>query len=138
MSPPSRGRWKAGDLAPSVKPDLPAAGASIVGAGGLLTAGLAASILTAAVFDRAGAFGPVDFNVFEGAFCDAFGVALAVFFGALFVGFLADSLALAGRVLARCVFADFPSCVRGGLREAAFRAAGFGDALGDFLRVFLD
>jgi hypothetical protein len=125
-------------MAPSVKPALPAAGIAVVCVGGLLTAGLPASALAAALLELSGASGLVDFNAFDGTFCDAFRVALAAFFVALFAGFLADSLALAGRVPALRGFVVFTDC----LREAAFRAAGFGDALedffGDFLRVFLD
>jgi hypothetical protein len=90
--------------------------------------------LTGLVFDRAGGLGPADFNAFDGAFCDAFGAALAAFR----VAFPADSPALAGRVLPRCDFADFA----GFAREATFRdaalAGALGDVLGDFLRVFLD
>ena len=128
MPPPSRGNWKAGALAPSVKPDLAAAGVPVVCDGAFSAAGLAA--LTGVVLDFSGAFGPVDFNAFEGAFCDAFRVALAAFVA----GFLADSLALAGAALARCGFADFADCAR----EAALRGDAFGGFLGDFLRVFLD
>ena len=121
MPPPSRGRWKAGALAPSAKPDLPAAGAPLVCTVGLLAAGLAASILTAAVLDRAAAFGPVDFNAFEGAFCDALRIA-AAFFVVFFVALLADSLALAGRVFGRVAFSPIspiacgPVCERPALR----------------------
>jgi hypothetical protein len=112
----------------------------------LLAAGTAASALIAAAFGAAEAFGagagfgagvftaadlgagilePVDFNAFEGAFCDAVRVAPLVFF----VAFLVDSLALAERLLVLCVFADFTDLAR---------AAFCGAALGDFLRVFLD
>jgi hypothetical protein len=45
----------------------------------------------------------VDFDAFEGAFCDAVRVALPVFL----VAFLVDWPALAGLLLVLCVFADF-------------------------------
>jgi len=90
----------------------------------------------AETLDSAGAFGPADFNGFDGAFCDSalvafligFLVSLAAFAGFL-VAFPAVLAALAGRVFVCGAFADFAEAARGALAAVA---------LGDFLRVFLD
>ena len=75
---------------------------------------------------RRATVGRGDFNPFDGVFCDAFGAALP----ACLFGFLADLLAVAGRVFAAAgVLADTAVPAR-----AAFPMGGFGD----FLRVFLD
>jgi hypothetical protein len=90
----------------------------------------------AVAFDRAGVFGPADFNGFEGGFCDSalagfligFLVTLAAFAG-FPAAFPAVLPALAGRVFVCSAFDDFAEAAQGGLATAA---------LGDFLRVFLD
>jgi hypothetical protein len=131
--PPSRGRLKAGAFVPSARADLRAAGASAFSASGFLAggspapgfAGFAAVALDPAVVLAADTFGPDDFNGFDGALCDVPGVA---FRGCLFL-LLADVLAVARRFFECAGFADgFDRA------EAAFPE----DALGDFLRVFLD
>jgi len=83
----------------------------------------AAAAFDPAVVFAADALGPDDFNGFDGALWDVLGVAFPV---CLF-GFLADALAVARR------FFEGAGFVFDGAR-AAFPA----DALGDFLRVFLD
>ena len=130
MLPPSRGRRKAGALAPSAKAGLRAAGASAFPASGFPAAGFPARGFAAVGFDpvvvpAADALGPSDFNSFDGALCDVLGVA----FPACLLLFLADVLAVARRFFEGAGFAD-------GLDRAG--AAFPEDALGDFLRVFLD
>ena len=104
MLPPSRGRRKAGALAPSVNADLRAAGASAFPPNGFLADGSPASGFAAVAFDPAAdlgadALGPDDFNGLDGALCDVLEVAC------LFV-FLLDVLAVARRVFEGAVFAD--------------------------------
>jgi hypothetical protein len=88
-------------------------------------AGFAAVAFDPAVILGADALGPEAFNCFDGALCDV--VELA-FPGFLF-GFLADVLAVARRFFEGAFFADVFDRA-----PAAFPE----DALGDFLRVFLD
>jgi hypothetical protein len=131
--PPSRGRRKAGAFVPSARGDLRAAGASAFSTSGFLVgespapgfAGFTAVGLDPAVVLAADIVGPDDFNGLDGALCDVPGVA---FPGCLFF-LLADVLAVARRFFEGAGFADgFDRA------EAAFPE----DALGDFLRVFLD
>ena len=133
MLPPSRGRRKAGALAPSASADLRAARASAFPTSGLIAgvspargfAGVAAVGFNPAVALAADALGPEDFNCFDGALCDVLGLALPA---RLFV-FLADVLAVARRFFEGAFFADVFDRARAAFLE---------DALGDFLRVFLD
>jgi len=131
--PPSRGRRKEGALAPSASADLRAAGASAFPTSGLLAgvspargfAGVAAVGFDPAVALVADALGPEDFNCFDGALCDVLGAA----FPACLLFFLADVLAVARRFFEGADFADVFEGARAAFPE---------DALGDFLRVFLD
>ena len=133
MLPPSRGRRKAGALAPSAKTALRAAGALAFPTSGLLAAlfpvpGFAGAVAVgfdAAVVPVADAPGPEDFNCFDGALCDVLGLA---FPARLFV-FSADVLAVARRFFEGAFLADVFDPARAAFPE---------DALGDFLRVFLD
>jgi hypothetical protein len=133
--PPSRGRRKAGALAPSANTDLRGAGASAFPTGGFLAGASPVSGFAAVAFDPAAipgadalgaeVLGPGDFNCFDGALCDTLGAALPA---CLFV-FLADVIAVARRFFEGAVFADVLDGARAAFPE---------DALGDFLRVFLD
>jgi hypothetical protein len=128
--PPSRGRRKAGALAPSANADLRGADASAFPTSGFLAGASPASGFAVVAFDPAVVFGadalgPGDFNCFDGALCDVLGVA---FPACLFV-FLADVIAVARRFFEGAVFADVFDGARAAFPE---------DALGDFLRVFLD
>jgi hypothetical protein len=95
--PPSRGRRKAGALAPSVNTELRTAGGFFADRSPAF--GFAAVAFDPAVVLRADALGPDDFNGFDGSSCDVLGVAC------LFV-FLLDVLAVARRVFEGAVFAD--------------------------------
>ena len=135
MLPPSRGRRKAGALAPSANADLRGAVASAFPTGGFLAGASPASGFAAVAFDPAvilgadalGAevLGPGDFNRFDGALCDV----LVIAFPACLFVFLADLLAVARRFFEGAVFAEVFDGARAAVPE---------DALGDFLRVFLD
>ena len=124
MAPPSRGRLKAGAFAPSVKAargvaDPPAfslegflvgkfatAGFKTAGftTAGFTTADLAATAFGALAVRGADFAGPDDFNVFDGALCDAFAATLL---GCLFFAFLLDLVAVTPLVFEGAVFADF-------------------------------
>jgi hypothetical protein len=73
----------------------------------------------------ADALGPEDFNCFDGALCDVLGLA----FPARLFAFLADVRAVARRFFEDAFFADVFDRAWAAFPE---------DALGDFLRVFLD
>jgi hypothetical protein len=105
-------------------------GVSAFAANGSIAVWAAVSGLAAVAFDRTGAREgePVklgDFNGFDAALCEAFDEVLA---GRLRVS-LPDLLAFARGIFEDGFFADAIDCPRAGLA---------GDALGDFLRVFLD
>ena len=143
MLPPSRGKLKAGALAPAAKGINEGINegenAAERGAGdplafspaGFLTGGFPAAGLAAAIFDvavvRAADFpGAADFNFFDGGLCDAFEAGLPV---CLFFVSLLDLLAVVLRVFEIAVFADFADRARGALAAEGF---------GIFLRVFFD
>jgi len=90
------------------------------------TAGFAAAAFEAVAVRGADFPGLDDFNLFDGALCDVFAVALPV---CLFFVLLLVLVAVAPRVFEGAVFADLADWAR-----IAFPAEG----LGDFLRVFLD
>src|SRR5258708_6219215 len=128
VSPPSRGRWKAGAFAPSTKPDLRETGASGFPPDGLLEGAFPISSIAAGARApaavRASGWLAADLNFFDGALCDAFGETLP----AGWSGLLPDLFAGALRAFA------------GGDLVALFdavRTAFTGEALGDFLGDFL-
>ena len=129
MSPPSRGSRKPGAFAPSAKAswregDDPAFPADAFAAGGFFVSAFAAAGFDPAT-TRADLPAPADFNVFEGALCDALGEAPAVGLPALPADFFAAGL----RVFADGVLDDVFDRARVAFPE---------EGLGDFLRVFLD
>jgi hypothetical protein len=101
-------------------------------ANGSRAGGLPASGVDAIAFDSAAATRwtdsprPDDLNGLDGVLCEALGAARLTDF---LLAFLPDLLAAALRVFEGRVFADLVDWARGALPE---------DALGDFLRVFLD
>ena len=131
MSPPSRGRRKAGAHAPSINAGLAGAAASIFLPTVFFRAdGFAGSAFATVAFDRAAARGAKslrldDFNGFDAAFCDAFDEALRSCLLAEWPG----RPAVGGGVFEDGVFADLIDWPRAGLPEERW---------GDFLRVFLD
>src|SRR6266550_2424982 len=126
VSPPSRGRRKAGALVPSARSNLRAAAASVFrpdvfAAAGVFARGFADSAAASMVDSPGGG----DFNFLDGALCDA----RAAVFPSRLLAVLADFFTVVLRVLAAGVLADdFDGA------WVAFPAGG----LGDFLRVFLD
>ena len=139
MLPPSRGKLNAGAFAPSAKgkegADRGAGDPPALSTGGLLTgsfptAGFAAAAFEAVAVRGADFPGLDDFNLFDGALCDAFAAALPVcLFLVLLPVLLLVLVAVAPRVFEGAVFADLADWAR-----IAFPAEG----LRDFLRVFLD
>ena len=138
MLPPSRGKLNAGAFAPSAKGkegadrgagDPPALSTGSTGGlltGGFPTAGFAAAAFEAVAVGGADFPGLDDFNLFDGALCDAFAVALPV---CLFFVFVLDLVALVPRVFKGAFFADVADWARIALPV---------EGLEDFLRVFLD
>ena len=129
VSPPSRGRRKAGAFEPSAKSDLRPADASGFRPDGLLAAGLFALGFAAAAFDSTAArkvdsSARGDFDFFDGALCDARAAALPDGLSAL----LPDFFTVAVRVFS----GDLPETF------AWTRVVLPEEGLEDFLRVFLD
>jgi hypothetical protein len=89
-----------------------------------------AAVFGAAIVGGAVFFGLDDFNFFDGALCDAFAVGVP---GCLFFVFLPDLVAVALRAFEGAAFAGLADRAR-----IVFPAAGVGDFLSVFLRVFLD
>ena len=140
------GSWKAGALAPSLRPAGRGAAATGFGAGawsagGAPTRGFGADAFDAAATGTTDSLRRVGFNGFDGALCDALAEVLPGFMLAPLTDFLAVALV----VFADVVLADAPAdffdvfLVESLDMLADLARAGFPTAvLGEFLRVFLD